>query len=253
LDSKNTIMSNILFAHYERLLRLGSDWSVTDVRVDDVHDTLHIYVIYNKNYWSDPTSGEMIKIHDLRSDRVWRHLDSMEHCTFIHCRLPRIRTSGGHYRTISADWAEAGFSHTKKFENKCVLTLQSTYCQKAAATLMDISDDKMCSIMHNSVQRGLSERDISQIDQISIDEKSYAKGHVYISVLSDSKTGTVLDIVKDRTESAATTLINKVFDTDQLFQIKATCCDMWDAYINTLKKTAQMPSWFMINFTLSSI
>ena len=56
--------------------------------------------------------------------------------------------------------------------------------------------------MHCSVLRGLFERDLSSVNQVSLDEKSFSKGHRYISVLSDSKTGTVLDIIKERTQEA---------------------------------------------------
>lgn len=245
-------MEEILFKHYERLLRLGSDWSVSKIVVDDVHDNLHIYIVYNKDFWVDSSTGEIFKIFDLRMDRVWRHLDSMEHSTLIHCRLPRVKTSEGRYITIPATWADSGFSYTKKFENKCISVLQATHCQKSASELMSISDDTMCGIMHKSVERGLSVRDLSEIDHVSLDEKSYAQGHVYMSVLSDSRTGIILDVERDRTEQAATTLLNKVFNTDELLQMKGACCDMWDAFTNALKKTVRMPRKYMISFMLSN-
>ncbi|MFV0501129.1 MAG: transposase family protein, partial [Bacteroidales bacterium] len=48
----------------------------------------------------DKTTGEVFPIYDHRQERVWRHLDSMEHSTFIHCRLPRVKTSEGKLHTI---------------------------------------------------------------------------------------------------------------------------------------------------------
>jgi transposase len=245
-------MEDILFKHYERLLRLGSDWSVIKIVVDDTHDNLHIYICYNKDYWVDSTTGEVFKLFDFRTERVWRHLDSMEHSTLIHCRLPRVKTSEGRCITVPAKWADAGFSYTKKFENKCISALQATHCQKSASKLLGITDDTMCGIMHKSVERGLSVRDLSSIDHVSLDEKSFAQGHVYMSVLSDARTGTILDVERDRTEQAATTLLNKAFNTDELLQMKGACCDMWDAFTNALKKTVRMPSWYTTSFMLSN-
>ena len=118
---------------------------------------------------------------------------------------------------------------------------------------MKISDDRMCGIMHRSVLRGLEKRDLSSITELSLDEKSYKKGYKFISVLTNSKTGVVLEVSKDRTEQSADDLINKTFNTEQLENIKTTCCDMWDPFINTLKKTVRMPDWFMTNFMLSNI
>jgi transposase len=200
----------------------------------------------------DKQTGELLPIFDYRQERIWRHLDSMEHATFIHCRLPRVRTSDGKIHTVEVDWADAGISHTKKFENLCISTLQATHCQKTASELMDISDDKMCGIMHRSVARGLEKRDLSTVRKISLDEKSYGKGHQYISVLSNSCNGTILDVEKDRTEQAASNLLKKTLNPDRLSCISSTCCDMWDAFINALKKTVQTPSWFTISFTLSN-
>jgi transposase len=245
-------MEESSFKLYERLLRLGPEWEVIDIQVNDKCDEIHITVKYKLNYWADRTTGEMYPIYDHRMERVWRHLDSMEHATFIHCKLPRIQTPDGKVHTIEVEWSESGVSHTKKFENKSISTLQATHCQKTAADLMQISDDKMCGIMHRSVLRGLQRRDLSHITQISLDEKSYRKGHQYITVLSDSRTGTVLDIAKDRTEKAADTLLKSTLNPDRLTCIRTACCDMWEAFANALKKTVRMPNWYTTSFTLSN-
>lgn len=246
-------MEESSFKLYERLLRLGSDWKVVNINVDDNQDEIHVTVEYRHKEWIDKTTGEVFSIYDHRQERVWRHLDSMEHSTFIHCRLPRVKTSGGKLHTIDIVWAESGISHTKKFENKSIETLQATRCQKTASDLMKISDDRMCGIMHRSVLRGIEKRDLSSITELSLDEKSYKKGYKFISVLTNSETGVVLEVSKDRTEQSADDLINKTFNTEQLENIKTTCCDMWDPFINTLKKTVRMPAWFMTNFMLSNI
>jgi len=157
-------------------------------------------------------------------------------------------------------WADSGISHTKKFENKSISTLQATHCQKTAAELMRISDDKMCGIMHRSVLRGLEQRDLSSVKQISLDENSYGKEHQYISVLTDSRTGTVLDVSKDRTEQSADNLIKRTLNPDRLTCITTTCCDMWDAFISDQpsrtvepnKRTAKLPrfsAWFKNTIT----
>lgn len=58
---------------------------------------------------------------------------------------------------------DSGISHTKKFENKSISVLQATHCQKSATKLLNVSDDKMSGIMHHSVLRGLSQRDLSSV------------------------------------------------------------------------------------------
>lgn len=241
------------FRLYERLLRLGDDWEVSSVLLDEHHDILHLTIRYKYDYWADKDTSEVFPIFDFRTERVWRHLDCFEFQTHVHCRLPRIKTVEGKVQTIEYDWAESGFSYTKKFENKCIEVLQAAHNRKSAATLMRVSDDKMCGVMHAAVERGLSRRDLSHVRQISLDEKSYSKGHKYITVLTDSTTGVVLDVEKDRTQAAAERLLKRTLDPDRLTCISVVCCDMWDAFKNALKKTVRMPDLFTINFTLSSI
>jgi transposase len=120
------MLNQTTFSIYERLLRLGDDWAVCDVMLDDINNILHITICYKHDYWVDKETGEVFSIHDLRTQRTWRHLDCMEFQTHVHCRLPRIKTAEGKVQTIEYEWAESGFSYTKKFENRCVEVLQGT-------------------------------------------------------------------------------------------------------------------------------
>jgi len=57
--------------------------------------------------------------------------------------------------------------------------LQATHNQTKAGELLDVSYEKINRVMHNSVERGLTRRELSseKIISINIDEKSYKKGH----------------------------------------------------------------------------
>lgn len=235
------------------MLKLPVPWEVAEVKIDEEAQEIKVYIEYKSEVGVCFQTGEVCKIYD-RRERSWRHLDTMEYKTWIVSRLPRIKNSLGKYHFIPVDWAEPGLEHTMKFENRSIESLKATHCQKSAASLMHISDDKMCGIMHRSVSRGLSRRDLTQkpILAVSIDEKSHGKGQRYISVLTDATNGRVLDIIRDRTEDSATRLLQKVFTADQLSSVQRTCCDMLASYINALKKTVAMPNWYMISFMSSN-
>lgn len=232
------------------MLKLPHPWEVTDVEIIESSQEIKVYISYGSEEGVCPKTGEICKIYD-RRERSWRHLDTMDYRTWIVSRLPRVKNSLGNYHFIPVDWSEPGLEHTMKFENHCITTLKATHCQKTAASLLHISNDKVCGIMHRSVARGLQRRDLDKhpVTAISIDEKSHGKGQRYISVLTDSVKGNVLDVIRDRTEVAANALLNKVFTAKQLTGIQKTCCDMFAAYMNALKKIAVMPSWYTISFT----
>lgn len=234
---------------FEQMLKLPSPWQVVEVKIDEGNQRIEVHIDYLSEDGVCFQTGEVCKIYD-RRERSWRHLDTMEYETWICCKLPRVKNSLGEYHQIPVDWADSGISHTKKFENRCIVSFQKTHCQKSAATLMRISDDKLCGIMHRSVARGLHRRDLTKhpVESLSIDEKNYGKGQRYITVLTDAANGRVLDITRNRTEEAATALLTKVFTKDQLATVKRTCCDMLAQYINALKKTVATPSWYTISF-----
>jgi transposase len=235
---------------FEQMLKLPFPWEVAEVKIDEEAQEIKVYIEYKSEEGVCSQTGDVCKIYD-RRERSWRHLDTMEYKTWIVSRLPRIKNSLGNYHFIPVDWAEPGWEHTMKFENRCIVTLKATHCQKPAAVLMGISDDKMCGIMHRSVERGMRRRDLTKqpIYAVSIDEKSHGKGQRYISVLTDSTNGRVLDVIRDRTEQAADFLLNKVFTELQLAAVQKTCCDMSAQYMNALKKTVSTPSWYTISFT----
>jgi transposase len=236
---------------FEQMLKLPSPWEVVEVKIDEIKQEIKVFIEYGSEKGVDTDTGEICSVYD-RRERSWRHLDTMEYQTWIYCKLPRIKNSFGEHHFIPVDWSDQGLSHTKKFENKCIDTLLHTHCQKSAAALMRISDDKICGIMHRAVNRGLSKRDLAKnpITSISIDEKSYGRGQHYISVLTDATNGRVLDVALERSEPAASALLQKVFTTEQLAGVKTMCCDMWDNFMSALKKTALMPSLSMTSFIL---
>ena len=62
-------------------------------------------------------------------------------------------------------------------------------------------------IRPRAVERGLVRREDKRIQHLGIDEKSFRKGHKYVSVASDLKRGRVLEVVEWRTEESANNLL----------------------------------------------
>lgn len=85
--------------------------------------------------------------------------------------------------------------------------------------------------MQRSVSRGLERRDADKCyAHLSIDEKSTRKGHHYLSILSDERTGVVIEVVSGRTKKSVDALCTKI-SQKQRKAVKTICTDMWDAYI----------------------
>ena len=92
--------------------------------------------------------------------------------------------------------------------------------------------------MHVSTERGLQRRDHQSLsfDHLSIDEKSFKRGHNYVSVLSHPSSGCVLDVEEGRDKKACKNLLDKTLTEDQRDKVKKVSMDMWKAYMNGCKE-----------------
>jgi len=92
-------------------------------------------------------------------------------------------------------------------------------------------------ILYNAVERGLARRkNIGEITHISIDEKSFKRGHEYVTVLSSPQTRAVLNVSSGRTKESVKKVINDTFSEEQKKSIQTASTDMWEAYITTVKE-----------------
>lgn len=92
-------------------------------------------------------------------------------------------------------------------------------------------------IMHKSVERGLARRNnMEDVLHISIDEKSFKRGHDYVTVLSNPETAAVLNVSHGRKKESVKEVINETFSKEQKGQIETVSTDMWEAYINTVRE-----------------
>jgi transposase len=89
----------------------------------------------------------------------------------------------------------------------------------------------MDGVMDRAVARGLMRREIAPLCHIGMDEKAYRKGHVYITVLNDLDQGRVLDVIEERTQEAAQTLLLETLPESSRESIEAVAMDMWPAYM----------------------
>lgn len=169
---------------------------------------------------------------DHREMRSWRHLDTMQFATVIQARIPRISCPEHGVLSVNVPWAGSYSRFTQLFERFAIDVIIAAKSIKAAGKLLRLSWDQIQEIERRAVERGLGERDGRKIiKHVGIDEKSFLKGHSYISTLTDIDQGRVIEVVRDHTEAAATELLNKLTD-QQKPKVEAVAMDMWAAFMN---------------------
>lgn len=224
---------------FNLLSDFGDDWVIAEINADHTKKEVYLKMKYANSKYYDPETDEECKLYDHAPERLWRHLDIWDYKSFIVCSLPRVITQGGLVKTIKLGWADKHARHSYSFEIKVIDSLKATKNQTQTAVLLGCSFRLVNRIIHQSTERGLSRRDTKKqpIEDISLDEKSFKKGHKYVTVLSHPRSGCVLDVGENRDEKSVIELLQRTFTKEQLMNINTVCMDMWKAYINAAGKS----------------
>ncbi|MCY4673256.1 MAG: transposase [Bacteroidetes bacterium] len=86
--------------------------------------------------------------------------------------------------------------------------------------------------MQRAVNRGLARSAAPSPAHICVDETSFRKRHNYVTIVSDPKTGKVLNVSEGRTKSSLRAWYAGLTPA-QLEQIESVSMDMWPAYIQS--------------------
>jgi transposase len=136
---------------------------------------------------------------------------------------------------MQVPWAEPKAGFTKLFERFVLDVLQASQSVDAAAELLGLGWDQVHGIMERAVRRGLKRRNVEDVRQVGIDEKSFLRGQSYISPLNDLDGGRVLEVAIGRDAAAAEWLWDSLSEK-QRAQIEAVAIDMSRSYQTVTEK-----------------
>lgn len=221
---------------YERLLGLEHPWRVKEVKMDTENKVVEVRVeCRDKTAWVSE-DGRRLHIHGWE-EREWRELNTLQFQTKIVCKVPRLKDpDNGETVMASVPWAGKHSRFTLMFEAFAVEVLLASSSVEAARKLLGLDWRAVDDIRRRAVERGLARREDVPVRHLGIDEKSFRKGHKYVSVATDLDEGRVLDVVDGRTEESAGELMEAVCGRPESLQ--AAAMDMWPAYMNAVRHHA---------------
>ena len=232
-------MNESLREHYRKLLGLDKPWEVVEIELAMEHKRVEIRLAHRKGVRvSCPECGEGCAIHDEAPERQWRHLDIMQFETLLRARVPRANCSECGVKTIAVAWAGKHSRFTLLFEAFAIEVLKASASISAACDLLRLNWPAADRIMNRAVERGLGRRTEEPVAKAGIDEKSFRKGHRYVSTLNDLASGRVIEVVEGRDEASAAKLFESLSPT-QREGVEAIALDMWKAFINAAGKACK--------------
>jgi transposase len=227
---------------YQTLLGLTPPWEVTAVNITQASAGRPLGEIAVTVRWQAdspltcPSCGQPAPRYDSRPRR-WRHLNTMQWKTYITADVPRVDCPHCGVKQVRVAWAEDASRFTELFEAYAIQVLQAVRSKVQAQWLTALSWDQVDRIMERAVARGLDRRSLEGLTYVGLDEKSFGKGHDYVSVLHDGVERRVLDVVPERTREAADALWATVGEAPRQ-GIAAVAMDMWEPYLEATRVAA---------------
>lgn len=223
----------VLELFFDSLLKLGSDWEVEKIEHNSVSNEVDIFVKWKGK--ASLKSDE--KLYDYRLQRRWQHLDILEYKTFITGRIPRVIDGFGKVKSLEVPWADNLERHSYLFEKRAIDLLLACKNQTKVSELMGCGFNVINRIIHLASERGVARRDKDIIyKQLSIDEKSFQKGHNYISVLSSPDEGYIIDVCEGRKKEDCIKMLKENLTLKQRSEVENVSMDMWKAFISSVKE-----------------
>jgi len=223
---------------FNLLLDFGDECVITNIESN--HNTQEVFLVfeYVSDYYEDPQHLKPAKLYDHIEVRVWRHLDILHYKSYVRFRIPRVLCKDRKVRQISIGWANKHDRHTFSFDIKVIELLKATKNQTKTAEYLNCSFRLVNRIMHRCTQRGMERRNCSHVpfEHISIDEKSFHKGHKYVTVISHPKSGVIMEVGEGRDTVSTEKLLEKTFTKKQLENINTVSMDMWKPYMQSIER-----------------
>ena len=226
-----------LTEHYRLLLGLDKSWEVESVNLSLENQRVEIRLRHVGGPVECPECGAACGIADHAPQRTWRHLDTMQFETLLHASVPRARCGQCGVKTVAVPWADKHSRFTLLFEAFAVQVLQACSNVKRAAELIGLDWDSVHRILQRAVERGLERRQLEAVEYVGMDEKSFGRGHSYVSILTDLSGARVLEVTEGRDEAAAQALWESL-GSEQAAEVRAVAIDMWPAYAKAVETHA---------------
>ncbi len=216
---------------YEQILGLSSPWKVTKVELKAEASEVHVFVEHPRGTkFCCPNCKLELACYDHAEERRWRHLDTCQFKTILHARQPRVDCPEHGVQLVNVPWAEKSSRFTIMFERLAIDVLKVTQTVTGAMAILRTSWDETWHILTKAVDRGQARKVAEPMPRIGIDEKAFAKGHSYITLLVDIDNSTVEAIADGNDIESAKACFSKLTES-QLNAVEAVAMDMSAAYL----------------------
>jgi transposase len=221
---------------YQHILGLHSPWSVAAVELDRDAEEIRVEVSHPRGTkFACPQCARELPCYDHAEERRWRHLDSCQYKTILVARVPRVCCPEHGVKNVCLPWAEKSSRFTVLFERLAIDVLLATQTVTGAMSILRTSWDETWYFVQRAVRRGQQRKQATLLPRIGIDEKAFAKGQDYLTLLYDLDDSTV-EAIADGNDTASGVACFSQLSPRQIAAVEAVAMDMSAAYVKAAKQ-----------------
>lgn len=219
-----------------KILEVKKPWVIEKTEVHSPTKTVNVFISYEPNsHFSCSECGKLCKIHD-SSYRVWRHLDICDYRCYLNIKMPRTHCPEHGVKVLSKHPFGRQNTHYSFKLEELIMTKAKSISIRALSLELDEPDNNLWRVIHHYIKQGIDNIDCSKTVRIGVDEKSYKKGHKYVSIFTDQNTGHVIYVCEERDESVFGRFYQELFNhLGDPNYIKQISMDMSKSYISGQK------------------
>jgi transposase len=154
----------------------------------------------------------------------------------LEAELARVRCPVHGIVTEAVPWAETGSRFTRDFED-VVAWLAREMNKTAVSRVMRVAWVTVGEIIERVVARNLDGKRLEALYVVGLDEVSYRKGHKYLSIVADHRTGDPVWIEEGRSQAT----VGKFFDVlgpERTEKLEFVTMDMSAGYVAEVRARA---------------
>lgn len=220
---------------YQHILGLESPWKVAKVDLNVEAGEIVVQVEHPQGTkFCCPECDQELGCYDHVAPRRWRHLDSCQFKTMLEAAVPRVKCPEHGVKQADVPWASPNSRFTLMFESFAIKLLQATQTVEGARSILGISWDATWRILERAVARGQARKQSGPLPRIGLDEKSFKKGHSYITLIYDLDKSTVEAVAEGKDEAAADACFSQLLP-GQIDSVETVVTDMSSALVKSVK------------------
>jgi len=215
-----------------KIISVSVPWKIREIVVSKPAKAVNVFIDYEGGT-KFPCSqcNKLCLVHD-SNYKVCRHLDLCDYRCYLNIKIPRTKCEDHGVRVIKEHpFGRQGSHYSYQFE-KLIMNKVKDMPMSAISIEIGEPDNNLWRVFRYYINKWKSQIDCSKTYKICVDEKSYQKGHKYVTVFSDLSTGNVIYVCEDRDASTFAQFYEKLFElTGDPNYIKQICMDMSKSYI----------------------